>query len=712
MIDNSKARDTDTNTNPPAGRLFPAARPVRRIAAFGGVPAALLAADSASSASPGDILGHVLGGLGSAVEGAFAAQPLVATGVTVVAVGAGYMKVRKDMGGSFNGEDDGFATKRQIRLRMSRRAMLKARKTQRPSLTDVPARQIPTTEIGVVLGYDRKTGKQVVCPIEDSTLTIAPMGGGKTGLIANFLLDAPGSAVVTSTKPDIMSLTEELRAQRGGETLLFNPQGLGGRVSTLLHDPVMGCKDPVVAIRRARYLLEGSDATGGLENRNFWESASFKVLKSFLWAADMAGLSLLDVARWSKKPFETPASAIFEQYADVAPIGWAEDLQQTQASGQQGSTAKSTTLDNVFQTLSMTFMCLSLPTIAQSILDAHRPDRRQFDAEKFVASGKDTAYLLGENEGTGGIGPLYAALVGDIYDAARRRASFQQGGRNDPPAGFILDEAALICPVPLDEWTADARGLGIVVHAAVQSRGQLRKRWGTHGADIIWDNCVALILGGLKNDDHLESLSRLTGKSRLREETVSSSTAGGSTHTSTSTRWVKEATMSPSDIKDLDPGQVLVIRKHIKALVVNYQMAWDRKDIKGLARSRKKQDKARQRKLATAGQTANDWGTAPVQPPAPAMAPTAAPEPWAPVAPAASGTTAGDIPRPRLAAVSGEAVAEPPAAPAPLPGPPVHPPTIHLEKDAAAVAEQGGATEPTPLRKRVAGGVDDDLGAF
>jgi len=30
--------------------------------------------------------------------------------------------------------------------------------------------------------------------------------------------------------------------------------------------------------------------------------------------------------------------------------------------------------------------------------------------------------------------------------------------RLDPPASFILDEAPLICPVPLDRWTADAGG--------------------------------------------------------------------------------------------------------------------------------------------------------------------------------------------------------------------------------------------------------------
>lgn len=35
------------------------------------------------------------------------------------------------------------------------------------------------------------------------------------------------------------------------------------------------------------------------------------------------------------------------------------------------------------------------------------------------------------------------------------------GGRLDPPLLLALDEAALICPVPLERWTADAGGRGI-----------------------------------------------------------------------------------------------------------------------------------------------------------------------------------------------------------------------------------------------------------
>ncbi|MFF4607778.1 type IV secretory system conjugative DNA transfer family protein [Streptomyces sp. NPDC001339] len=732
-------------------------RPARYTALGAAVPATFLAAGETPADTSGPGFGEVLGVMGKiggtaveAIGAGFAAQPLLASAMTLGLAAAGYMKVKEGavLGGLAGGESDGFAPPRAIRKNVSRRALVKkkTRKTLRPSLEHIPARQIPTTEVGFRLGKDRKTGIEIWSSVEDSTVTIAPMGAGKTALLGNFIIDAPGSVVATSTKVDIVRLTAEARQQTGGRTWIFNPMRLGEEKfpSNLLWDPVIGCKDPVVAIRRAKYLLDGSDITSGMENRNFWNNQSFKVLKSFLWAADMAGLSLLDVARWSKKPMETPASKIFEEYAEYAPAGWADDLNQSQAAASPDSRSKTTTLDNVFLTLSTTFECLSLPVIAQSVADAHRPDVPQFNVLEFIESGVDTVYILGEDTGAGGIGPLFTTLTGEIYEAARRRAPAQDGERNDPPVTFVPDEAALICPIPLEKWTADSRGLGIVVHSAFQSRGQIRDRWGHNGAATIWDNCTALVLGGLKGDDHLESMSKLTGTKRVREETGAKGPGpNGTTTTSSSYRYVKEPTMSPSDIMYLKPGEVLIFRRHLDGpIVARYTAAWERKDIKQLAKNNKKAAreafKARQRKAKVAVPAPATWTMPPAAPPvAPASspwtmpaAPTAAPappampptapaasawtapaapasawttpmepvveEPWAPAppatspwtsAPAVSGWAAGGLPGPRehLRIVPGEtvdSVPQPePSEPAPIPAAPASTPTVHLEEE-------------------------------
>lgn len=730
--DNSKAEDQNESTDPTAKLSVDhhrANRPVARYAALGAVPATFLAAGTAAP-SPGPTqpgtqpngatvpgVLHVLGTVAHVVGSVFAEQPLPATGITVAALAAGYFKLRGDWGmgtGTSNGrmypDGDGFAERGQVKKVMGRNALIKQRRVLRPSLTEVSARHVPTTEVGKPLGRDRKTGVEVFSSIEDSHVLISPMGGGKTALLAGMILDAPGAVVATSSKPDILSLTEGIRAANGGEIWVFNPQQLKGRPTTLHWDPVVGCADPATALRRARYLLEGSDATAGIENRNFWHSASFKVLKSFLWAADVAGLSLLDVARWSKKPHDTPARDIFEKHADVAPAGWQDDLEQTQE-----VKGKATTLENVFGTLSMTFMCLALPEIVETIEAAHRPDVRRFEVAEFLDSGADTAYLLGRDDGVGGIGPLFSALTGEIYEAARVRASMQRGERNDPPVEFDLDEAAVICPVPLDKWTADSRGLGICVNAAFQSRGQIEQRWGRQGAEIIWDNCTALILGGLKGREHLENLSALTNTRRVRVETESSSSgADGKGSTSKSSSTTKEPVMTPGDIKDLQPGEILIIRKHIKPVVTRFTAVWDRKDVKAFERAGKQAARAA-RKTArgkTAAPAGNPWASQPAAPAAPADPWPAASQPWAPPAPAdspwtapaaaASGWVTDGFPGPRshLRVVQGEVV------PSADPAPPVpdFEPTVHLEEPAAAGPAEEQA-DPAPQRPR-------NLGAF
>lgn len=671
-------------------------------------------ADSISDA--GD-LGTILGGLAEGVGTFFAAQPLLASGLTVGLAGAGYVYVKTNV--NFGRETDGFASRKRLREQMTRRQLVKKRKILRPSLKDVPARKVPTNAVGFYIGRDRKTGLHLYAAIEESSLMLAPMGAGKTAKLGNWLLDAVGAVLATSTKYDIVELTEAIRA-RVGNILVWNPEGLADRPSNIAWDPVIGCSDPLLGIerskRRAKSLLEGSDFTKGMENRNFWTSSSYRVLKAFLWAADVEGLSLIDVARWSKQPHRYEAIEIFKKHSDIAPRGWQDDLEQ-----QQKVDGKATTLENVFGTLSQTFMFLDSPDIQQVILSAHRPDA-QFDVEAYLRS-RDTLYMLGNDSDVGGVGPLFTCLTSEVYAGARAMASRAQGGRLDPPMTFVLDEAALICSVPLQRWTADSRGIGITIHAVFQSPAQIYERYGKYAYQTIWDNCVKLILGGLSNDEHLESLSRLTGKKRVKQETESQSSSGGPNATSnrsSSYTWVEKPTLEVSDIMYLDPGEILMFRKYLGGPVVaTYTPVWDRKDVKSVLRDTKRaakaELKARKRKLATvpAAPEASPWVAAP----APDVWGPQPEEPWAPPVPAAEVSGGFPGPRDHLRVVPGEMVDLP--APQALPEQPSFEPTAHLVPEQPAVKAEpeqlrdtgtAGPSKPTgPTRRRPD---PDDMGAF
>ncbi|MFJ2833619.1 TraM recognition domain-containing protein [Streptomyces sp. NPDC087263] len=717
--DNSKASihpDDSTSTEQEQARQGPLFNETRawrgsgvRVTALA-VPTTFIAAEEVtptdSSSGVGDILGTLFGALGDG----FAAQPLLATGMTVGLAGAGYMYLKTNM--DFGRESDGFAGRKRLKKQMSRRELVKKRKILRPSLKDVPARKVPTNAVGFYIGKCRKTGMHLYAAIEESSLMLAPMGAGKTAKLGNWLLDAPGAVLATSTKYDIVELTEAIRA-RVGNILIWNPETLDDRPSNIAWDPVIGCSDPNLGIerskRRAKALLEGSDFTKGMENRNFWTSSSYRVLKAFMWAADAEGLSLIDVARWSKQPHRYEAIEIFKKHSDTAPRGWQDDLEQ-----QQKVDGKTTTLENVFGTLSQTFMFLDSPDIQHVILSAHRP-HAQFDVEVYLRS-RDTLYMLGNDSDVGGMGPLFTCLTSEVYAGARTMASRMRGGRLDPPMTFVLDEAALICAVPLQRWTADSRGIGITIHAVFQSPAQIYERYGKYAYQTIWENCVKLILGGLSNVEHLEDLSKLAGKKRIKQESQSESNSGGlnaTSNRSSSYTWVEKPTLEISDIMYLDPGEILMFRKYLGGPVIaTYTPVWERKDVKNVVRDNeraaKAELKARKRKFATvpAAPEASPWDTAP----APNVWGPQSDEPWAPPAPAAeaspwtsdpaaSGWSSGGFPGPRehLRVVSGEVVE--PTAPQPLPERPSFEPTAHLvPEQPAAVEEPAVKAPPEQLR--------------
>lgn len=691
-------------------------RPTVRYTALA-VPATFLAAETTTTdTSTGHLLSTLFGGLADGGAQLFTSQPLLVTAMAVGLAGAGYMKFRGDF--DFARETDGFATRRALRKAMGREQLVKRRKVLRPSLADVPSRKVPTNAVGVYIGKDRKTGLHLYMAIEDSSITVAPMGAGKTAKIANWIIDAEGAALVTSTKYEIVELTERLRS-RVGRILLWNPQGLAGRASNVSWDPVIGCADPREgvdrAMRRARYLLEGSDATKGVENRSFWQTASYRVLKAFLWAADADGRTLLDVARWSKQPRNHEAIEIFEKFEQpdpynpmgpVAPRGWKDDLEQAQK-----VEGKMTTTENVFGTLAQTFMFLDSPRVQEIVEAAHDKDAPRFNIPVYLES-RDTLYLIGRDEGLGGVGPLFTCMVGEIYETARDMASRRRGGRLDPPWSLILDEAALICSVPLPQWTADSRGLGISVEAIFQSIAQIYERWGKFGAQTIWDNCTKLIMGGLSNQEHLDSISALCGKHMEKRESRSSSPGqDGTMRESVSYTKVEVPTMPPADIMNLETGEILVLRKHLGGpAVVRFEPVWERKDIKALEKADKKATKTtlksrvrRVRKIAATDTLADmtipplsdaydGWGSDPWAPSSPGPDTS----PWT-ADPAASGWASGPFAGPvddhKL--VVGEVI--PPTVP--VPPRPDYDPTNYLEQVPPQPQPVQDQQQPTQLRK-------------
>src|SRR6185436_4611421 len=195
-----------------------------------------------------------------------------------------------------------------------------------------------------------------------------------------------------------------------------------------------------------------------------------------------------------------------------------------------------------------------------------------FDLARFLDQA-GTLYLLGDDDGT--VGPLVGALTAEISHQARRIAARSPGGRLDPALTFVLDEIALVCPVPLDRWMAELRKRSITIHAACQGLGQLRQRWGDDGASMILNSAAAvLVFGGAKDADDLALFGQLAGE---RDEVVEVRDADGQV-TSTSTRRVP--VISAAHLASLKNHRALLIRRGMPVALARTPIAWKRRDVR------------------------------------------------------------------------------------------------------------------------------------
>ena len=180
--------------------------------------------------------------------------------------------------------------------------------------------------------------------------------------------------------------------------------------------------------------------------------------------------------------------------------------------------------------------------------------------------------MLGGEEAQ--VAPLVCALTGYIAREARRLAARQPGGRLDPPLSLRLDEAALICPVPLHQWSADMGGRGVSIVACFQSRAQLLDRYGDAKAATILNNAGGKVLfGGTGDRDDLTYWSTLAGE---RDEPIITTDMHGRVASRTTRR---VPVLSPAQLSNL-PGRVVVFRRNLPPVVGRPELAYKRMDLR------------------------------------------------------------------------------------------------------------------------------------
>ena len=426
-------------------------------------------------------------------------------------------------------------------------------------------------DVGWRLGRGHEPhGTHLWVPWDRTAGVIGPQGSGKTlDLLTPALLDAPGPALVTLTKPEDLLLTFTARSTRTRACVVLDPFGLAPGLPELVWDPIDGCVDAMVAERRAKAFtagtIKGAVAEGyGDQAARFYAAEAAKVIQAYFHAAALTGRTLDDVLRWVSNPTNTSEPAeILREHPHAAPY-W-HGLLHGALHGDDRTAGNTTT--TVQQAMSLFFQ----EPIRRRCVPG--PGRPATDLREVIATG-GTIYLLGREDPYASASPLMTALAEHVLDTALHAAQRSPWGRLCPPMLACLDELPSTAPLPtLRTRMANERALGLSFIWAAQTRAQLDAIFGQQEARAVLGLTNTLIIfGGSKDVAFNQEISDLLGKVRVPRTNWNTGHRGGRTVSGEDI-----PVLTGSEIRQLKDRRALVIAENGKPIIATLTRCIDGK---------------------------------------------------------------------------------------------------------------------------------------
>jgi type IV secretory pathway TraG/TraD family ATPase VirD4 len=406
---------------------------------------------------------------------------------------------------------------------------------------------------GAYLGVD-EDGEWVTSDPESAVMVLGPPRSGKTSAVMiPALLGAPGPAISTSTKPDVMDTTMRARAEIG-EVWLFDPSGeqtdLPDGVRRLCWSPVAAACSWDQALVMARAMTDCTRVGAGTTNENHWTERAAALLAPLLYAAHVTDCPIEEVLLWTLRQDLAPAMTVLADRGVHIAASVLAGIERTDP--RERSSIFSATAG----------------VLAAYNADAVRAAAAQpnFDPTRFAAS-TDTIYITAPEHKQALCAPLIVGLLEQIrhavYDQAAQRAV--TGHR----MLWLLDEVANIAPIrDLPALVSQAGGQNLQVMVGLQDLSQARTRWGDAAADGFMSLFqTRLVLDGIADSRTLESISLALGEYDRELVSTSSGTndngewltpLGRSENTSYHTQ--RQRTLIPGEVAQLPQGHGLLLR--------------------------------------------------------------------------------------------------------------------------------------------------------
>ncbi|MDX2525230.1 type IV secretory system conjugative DNA transfer family protein [Streptomyces europaeiscabiei] len=447
------------------------------------------------------------------------------------------------------GAHNGLARKADLAPLLDKEITAKAR-SLRLSLSK--PKEVAPADRGILVGTLSPGRAEVRASWEDVIVAImAPRSGKTSGLAIPAILAAPGPVLLTSNKAanDAFTATVDARA-RVGTIWTLDPQQIAHHPREMWWDILADARDLAGAKRLAGHFVAASvDESSGSD---FWSTAASNTLGALFLAAASHRRPITDVLAWLASP------------ADRTPVDLLTDADHDAVAAQlQGTVSGATeTRDGIYETARQYASCLLDPDVAAWVTpDKHLPE---FKPSAFATS-RDTLYLLSK-DGGGSASAIIAAAADAVMRAAVVVAE-RSGGRLDPPALCVLDEAANVCKISdLPDLYSHLGSRGVIPMTILQSYRQGQRCWGEAGMDALWSAATIKIIGsGIDDADFADRLSRQVGDHDVQTTSVSTSDGGKSTSVSMRT----ERILPPDAIRALPKGKALLLATGIRVAMLD-----------------------------------------------------------------------------------------------------------------------------------------------
>ncbi|GAA4978393.1 type IV secretory system conjugative DNA transfer family protein [Yinghuangia aomiensis] len=343
----------------------------------------------------------------------------------------------------------------------------------------------PGTAPGLLIGRTVGGNRELWGSWEDMHIDIwGPRTGKTTSRAIPSVVAAPGVAVVTSNKRDIVDATREVRAKRG-PVWVFDPQQQAGESISWWWNPLTFATSYPRALIMAGLFSSVPEAKH-MRSDGYFHPAAQTLLAGLLFAAARDERPITDVYMWLTRPTDDSAVRILHDHDhDLV----ADSVAAIQASPERQRAG-------VYGTAVQMASFLTARDVTRWITPGNEPGRPEFRHADFAAGDVGSLYLLSE-ESNKAASPVVLALTTAVAYELEGRAIDSPGGRLRVPALFVLDEAASVCPwEELPFLYSHYGSRGIVMMTILQSWGQGVGVWGEAGMAQMWDVANVRVYGG------------------------------------------------------------------------------------------------------------------------------------------------------------------------------------------------------------------------